>query len=270
MSLAAGPATRMPSGFERLAGVTAPTSREPRSGFLSDTLVEMGLVDAEDAENAVNESRVRGISPEVLLVQQGQLTDEDLGRARAERAGLDYVDLDVFDRDLQADELMGRAAAERFSALPIAIEGRALVIAVADPLDAPAVAEVASLAQREVIPVVAAAPAIEARIAELPQHSADGEPLPPPEPLRLQAIEGGATPAASSSRGALPDSLAKRIVDRVNSTLDEVARSELVKALDEATIEIEQLSAKLEQSEQHAQALERERDELRRALEDQS
>jgi hypothetical protein len=42
-----------------------------------------------------------------------------------------------------------------------------------------------------------------------------------------------------------------------------------VKALDEATVEIEQLGAKLEQSEQRAQALERERDELRATLEDQ-
>src|SRR3954447_3488120 len=106
MSLAAGPATRIPSGFERLPGVTAPTTREPRSGFLTDTLLEMGLVDANHVEEAVNESRVRGIPPEALLVEQGHLTDADLARARAERAGLDYVDLDVFDRDREADGLI--------------------------------------------------------------------------------------------------------------------------------------------------------------------
>jgi hypothetical protein len=264
MNLAAGAATRTLSGFERLPGVTAPASREPHSGFLSDTLVELGLVDAEQVEVAVHESRVRGIPPEVLLVQLGQLSDADLARARAEHAGLDYVDLDAFERDHEADALIGRAAAERFHALPIAMEGRSLVLAMADPLDAPAIAEVAELARCEVLPVVAAASAIEARTDELPARSGDDEES-MSKPTRLQPIEGGA-----ARQPALPDSLTDRIIDRVEATLEEVARSELVKALDEATVEIEQLSATLEVTEQRAQALERERDELRAALEDQT
>ncbi len=265
MSLAAGAATRTPSGFERLPGVTPPASREPRSGFLSDTLAEMGLVDAKQIEVAVNESRVRGVPPEILLVQLGQLSDVDLARARAEHAGLDYVDLDAFKRDREADALVGRSAAERFHALPIAMEGRSLVLAIADPLDAPMLAEVAELARCQVIPVVAAASAIEARTDELPERAADDEAPPMSEPPRLHPIEGGV-----AHRGALADSLADRIIERVDATLDEVARSELVRALDEATVEIEQLSAKLEQCEEHGRALERERDELRAALEDRS
>jgi hypothetical protein len=267
MSLAAGSATRLPSGFENLPGVTAPTSREPSSGFLSDRLAEMDLVAADVVESAVHESRVRGIPPELLLVAQGQLSETDLARARAEHAGLDYVDLDVFERDRDADALIGRAAAERFHALPIAIEGRSLVIAIADPLDAPALAEIAELARCEVIPVVAAASAIDARTDELPQHS-DDDPEPLPEPPRLHPIEGGATPSTASAPPAIPAALADRIVERVDATLDELARSELVKALDEATVEIEQLSAKLTEVEQRAQTLERERDELRAALSD--
>jgi hypothetical protein len=267
MSLAIGPAARMPSGFERLPGVTAPKSREPSPGFLSDTLVDLNLVDADHVEAAVHESRARGIPPEILLVEQNQVTEADLALARAEHAGLDYVDLDEFERDRDADALVGRSAAERFHALPIAIEGRTVVIALADPLDAPAIAEVSALAQRDVMPVVAARSAIESRIEELPERLADGEP-PPPEPVHLQPIAGG--PEHRASAAALPDSLAHRIVERVDATLTEVARSELVKALDDATGEIEQLSAKLEQAEQRAQTLERERDELRAALEERS
>jgi hypothetical protein len=52
-------------------------------------------------------------------------------------------------------------------------------------------------------------------------------------------------------------------VERVDAAIDEVARSEILKALDDATAEIERLSAELEQAEQRATALARERDELR-------
>jgi hypothetical protein len=269
MSLAAGSATRLPSGFESLPGVTPPTSREPSSGFLSDRLVEMGLVAADVVESAVHDSRMRSVTPENLLVQLGHLSETDLARARAEHAGLDYVDLDVFTRDHEADALIGRGAAERFHALPIAMEGRSLVLAIADPLDTPALAEIAELARCEVIPVVAAATAIDERAHELPDRSGD-EPESLTEPTRLHPIEGGAARSSTPAHAAIPQALADRIVERVDATLDEVARSELVKALDDATVEIEQLSAKLTESEQRAEALERERDELRKALEDQA
>jgi hypothetical protein len=269
MSLAAGSATRLPSGFESLPGVTPPTSREPSSGFLSDRLVEMGLVAADVVDTAVHDSRMRSVTPENLLVQLGHLSETDLARARAEHAGLAYVDLDVFTRDHEADALIGRGAAERFHAVPIAMEGRALVLAIADPLDTPALTEIAELARCEVIPVVAATAAIDERAHELPERSGDdSDPL--PEPTKLHPIEGGAARPGTATHTAIPETLADRIVERVDAALDEVARSELVKALDDATVEIEQLSAKLNECEQRAQALERERDELRKALDDQA
>jgi hypothetical protein len=266
MSQAARSGSRTLSGFERLPGVTAPTNRQPRSGFLSDTVIEMGLVGADRVEAAVTESRSVGMSPETLLVHQGLLSAEDLARARAEHAGLDYVDLDTFQRDHEADGLVGRAAALRFSALPIAIEGRALVVALADPFDAPAIAGLADLAQREVTAVVASASEIEVRIEQLPERTPD-EQEPLPEPVKLQTIHGG---AAQPGQSAFPDALADRIIERVDAAVDEVARSELLKALDEATAEIEELSAKLEECGQRARALERERDELRADLADRS
>jgi hypothetical protein len=259
MSLAVGPEPRTPSGFDRLPGVTPPSSREHRPGFLTDTIISLGLVDSEHVEAAINESRVRGIAPESLLAQQGDLSPEALARARAEHAGLDYVDLNEFDRDTDRDALIGREAAVRFTALPIAVEGRALVAALSDPIDAPAVAEIAAAHKLELIPVVAAADAIEARIEELPARELTPEAEPLSEPVRLQPIEGGATPRTQP----ISSELADRIVERVDAAIDEVARSEILKALDDATAEIERLSAELEQAQQRATALARERDELR-------
>jgi hypothetical protein len=272
MSLAAGSASRTPSGFEQLPGVTPPSSREPRSGFLTETLAEMGLVDATHVGEAVNESRSRGVAPEALLVQQGHLSDADLARARAERSGLDYVDLDAFERDPEAARLIGRQAAERFRALPIATEGRAVIVALADPVDASAISELAALSQRDVIPVIAAPAAIEARVDELSEGDVYEE-QPGGEPVRLQPVAGGDRRTGDRPGGRragdqpgrplLPDALATRIVERVEGALGEVARSELLKALDDATAEIERLTAELELSEERARVLERERDELR-------
>lgn len=261
MSLAAGQDSRTRSGLDRLPGVTPPASREPRPGFLTDTIAEMKLANGEQIDAAINESRVRGVAPELLLVQSGHLSHDDLARARAEHTGLDYVDLSNFDRDRGRDTVIGRDAGKRYRALPLAISGRSLVVAIADPIDAPAVADIAATERLEVIPVVASISAIEARLDELPETDAiEAEPL--AEPPQLHPIQGG----AAKRSDALCDGLADRIVERVDAALDEVARSEILKALDDATAEIERLSAELEQTEQRARSLESERDELRASL----
>jgi hypothetical protein len=280
MSLAIGHEPGTPSGFESLPGVTPPSSREPHPGFLTDTLVALGLVDEAHIESAVSESRARGMAPEAVLVAQGHLSDEDLARARAERAGLDYVDLDTFERSTDADTIIGRTAAERYQALPIAVEGRALIVAIADPVDSAAIEEIAAVAKRDVIPVVASATAIDARTNGLPMLEDVVA-----ETAQLQPVAGvggrrstdgpgnrrgtdapGNSRATDASRNGLPDSLVDRIVEKVDAALGEVARSEILKAFDDATTEIEELSAKLQQSEQRASALENERDELRAEL----
>jgi hypothetical protein len=289
MSLAIGHEPGTPSGFESLPGVTPPLSREPHPGFLTDTLVALGLVDEAHIESAVSESRARGMAPEAVLVAQGHLSDDDLARARAERAGLDYVDLDAFERSTDADTIIGRTAAERYQALPIAVEGRAVIVAIADPVDAAAIEEIAAVAKRDVIPVVASASAIDARTNGLPMLEDVGA-----ETAQLQPVAGvggrrstdgpgnrrgtdgphnrratdqpGNARATDAPRNGLPDSLVDRIVEKVDAALGEVARSEILKAFDDATTEIEELSAKLQQAEQRASALENERDELRAEL----
>ncbi len=249
MSLAVGQEARTPSGFERLPGVTPPSSREARPGFLTDTIAELGLAGPEQIEAAIHDSRVRGIPPEILLLQKDELSDEGLARARAEHAGLDYVDLASFARNSQADAAIGREAAARHHALPLAVEGRKLVVAFADPLDAPAIAEIAAAAKLEVSAVVAASSEIDARVAELPSRSAaEDEPL--ADPPLLQPVPGGAPERPEALTGDIAD----RIVERVDAAIDELARSEILKALDDATAEIERLSAELEQAREQLRA----------------
>jgi type II secretion system (T2SS) protein E len=160
----------------RGAGLTAsasgitPPSLPPRQGvFLSDVIVELGFADHETVEEAVRAAAASGKPFDHLLLENGVLDGEQLMRAVAERNGLDRVDLDRFDLDPVAATLIGRSAAMRYSALPIAIApDGALVVAVADPSDFLGVSDIEVMAKMEVRLVIANLGKIQALIADLP------------------------------------------------------------------------------------------------------
>ena len=167
----------------------------------------------------------------------------------------------------EVDLCTSRKEHDTTCSIPIAVTGRSLVVAFADPLDAPAIAEIVNASKLVVTPVVAGASAIEARLEELPENASAGAEAP-----QLRQIEGGEQARWGRRAGDRPQESPKlssavtdRIVERVEAAIDEVARSEILKALDDATSEIERLSAELEATEQRARALESERDELRGA-----
>ena len=70
------------SGFD---GVTAPTTGGTTGRFLTDVIVELGFVDREKVEAAVEAARVAGRPPEHLLVENGSLSRDQFARATAER-----------------------------------------------------------------------------------------------------------------------------------------------------------------------------------------
>ena len=55
-----------------------------------------------------------------MLVEQGVLRHDQLARVVAERFGLDYVDLSVYDLDMGAVNLLSAEAAKRYQAVPSA------------------------------------------------------------------------------------------------------------------------------------------------------
>jgi hypothetical protein len=265
MSVAAGNSLGAETSFEQMPGVIAPSDPAGRPGFLSDVIAEMGLVDPDTIESAVNESRVQGRASETILLERGKLTEQELARAIAERNGLPFVDLESFPEDEEARTLIDGDVARRYRALPIAIEGRAVVVALADPLDALAIDEIAGLTRREVIPAIAAASMIDSLVEQLPKGAPTPAAEPKDGPVRLESVDGQASRVVTTA-DSLPGGLQRRIVDVVETALEDVAHSEILKALDEATSEIEKLSGTLEAAEQRALALEAERDELRAAV----
>jgi type IV pilus assembly protein PilB len=138
-------------------GLTSPSRRGSSSRFLTDVIVEMGLVPRERVDEAIASSRSSGTTPERALLAQGALSHDGLARALAERYGLDHLDLGVFQVDMSAANLVTTAAAKRYQAVPVAfVDKRTLLVAMTDPSNVLAVDDIAIMTGYEVRVAVAA------------------------------------------------------------------------------------------------------------------
>jgi DNA repair exonuclease SbcCD ATPase subunit len=173
------------AGFEMGApGITPPSNPDRRGVFLADVVVELGLADEETIEGAVRSAQEAEKSLESYLLDTGILDEDKLSRAIAERNGLDHVDLDRFEVDTGAAEMVTRSAAERYNAVPVAFASDgAVIVAVEDPFDTLGISDIEVMTRSEVRPAIATASGIRALIDRLPDHPASKPPPPPsPEP----------------------------------------------------------------------------------------
>jgi type IV pilus assembly protein PilB len=149
-------------------GVTRPRGRGGSSRFLTDVLIELGSVDRERAQLAIEEARSAGIPPERVLLAQEAITAEQLSQAIAERYGLDHLDLNVFRVDMGAVNLLSAAAAKRYGAIPVAyLDDHTLLLAMSDPANVLAFDDIALITHMDLKPAVASSEDISALIARM-------------------------------------------------------------------------------------------------------
>ncbi|WP_354697480.1 ATPase, T2SS/T4P/T4SS family [Paraconexibacter sp. AEG42_29] len=136
-------------------GITRPRSRGGNARFLTDVIVDLGMVPRERVDAAIDTSRSGGVTPEAVLLERGEIDQISLSRAVAERHGLDHLDLTAFNVDMGAANLINTAAARRYDAVPVAFVGdRGLVVAMADPANVLALDDIALMTGYDVRPVV--------------------------------------------------------------------------------------------------------------------
>ena len=151
-----------------IPGLTPPRTRGRSSGFVTDVLVELGIVADERARLAIEEARSAGLSPERLLLEQGAIGADQLSRAVAERYGLDYVDLSVYHVDMAAANLISVNTARRYKALPVGfVDEKTLLVAMADPTNVLAVDDIQIATGLDCRVAVTAEEDIEALISRL-------------------------------------------------------------------------------------------------------
>ena len=103
---------------------------------LGALLVREGLISNEQLELALMDQQGTGLRLGELLVQWGWVESAAISRALAEQYEMDFLDLDAAEIDPAAVERMSAREARARSAIPIRfLEGRHLLVGVADPTD---------------------------------------------------------------------------------------------------------------------------------------
>ncbi len=149
-------------------GITRPRNRGGGARFLTDVIVELGLVDRPQVEQAIATARTTSTTPEAVLLANGALSQAALSRAIAERYGFDHLDLTAFNVDMTAANLINSGAAKRYEAVPVGYVGeRGLIVAMADPANVLAVDDIALMTGFDICAAVASREDISGLISRL-------------------------------------------------------------------------------------------------------
>jgi type IV pilus assembly protein PilB len=124
--------------------------------MIGEVVVDLGFADQKAVEECVELARSQGRPTGLVLVEQGVLRHDQLARVVAERFGLDFVDLSVFELDVGATTLLSPQVCQRYRAVPIGFsDDGQLLLAMADPTNVLTVDDVAMMTSRRVKPVAA-------------------------------------------------------------------------------------------------------------------
>jgi type IV pilus assembly protein PilB len=119
--------------------------------LIGDVVVELGFATREKVEEAVEIARAQRKPTGQVLVEQGILRHDQLARVVAERFGLDYIDLSVYELDMGAVNLIDMEAIRRYQAVPVGfLEDGTLLLAMADPTNVLSIDDIAMLTGRRV------------------------------------------------------------------------------------------------------------------------
>jgi type IV pilus assembly protein PilB len=145
-----GPERQSPGGGDG-HGLYPPQRAGRSTRMIGEVVVDLGFASREKVEEAVAVARAQGRPTGQVLVEQGVLRQDQLARVVAERFGLDYVDLAVYELDMGAVNLISSDAAKRYQAVPVGFtDDGTLLLAMADPTNVLTIDDVAMMTGRRI------------------------------------------------------------------------------------------------------------------------
>jgi type IV pilus assembly protein PilB len=136
--------------------------------MIGDIIVELGFARRETVDEAVKQSRQQGRTTGQLLIESGAVRPDQLARALAERFGVDFIDLSMFEVDMGAVSLVDGEICKRYQAVPVGFMPTGdLLVATADPTNVLTVDEISMITGKRVHTAVAAVEDIVALIGRL-------------------------------------------------------------------------------------------------------
>jgi type IV pilus assembly protein PilB len=145
-----GPDRQSPSGGDG-HGLYPPQRAGRSTRMIGEVVVDLGFAGREQVEEAVAVARAQGRPTGQVLVEQGVLRQDQLARVVAERFGLDYVDLAVYELDMGAVNLISSDSAKRYQAVPVGFtDDGTLLLAMADPTNVLTIDDIAMMTGRRI------------------------------------------------------------------------------------------------------------------------
>jgi type IV pilus assembly protein PilB len=145
-----------PEGDQGHSGLFPPQRPGRSTRMIGEVVVDLGYGDRDAVEQAVAVARLQGRPTGLVLVEQGVLRHDQLARVVAERFGLDFVDLAVYDLDMGAVNLITAETAKRYRAVPVGFtDDGSLLLAMADPTNVLTVDDIAMMTGRRIRPAAA-------------------------------------------------------------------------------------------------------------------
>jgi type IV pilus assembly protein PilB len=158
---------RTPVG-EAQKGLYPPRHTGRSTRMIGEVVVDLGLAEREVVEDGVAAARSQGRPTGVVLVERGILRHDQLARVVAERFGLDFVDLSVFDIDMGAVNLIGIKAAKRYQAVPVGFtDDGTVLLAMANPTNVLTIDDVGMMTGRRIRPAAASVEDLNLLLARL-------------------------------------------------------------------------------------------------------
>lgn len=175
--------------------------RQARLRKIGEYLVANGDISSLQLQDALLQKKERGMRLGKLLVELGYATELQVVKALVNTLGLIGVDCNTCMVQEAALAYVPKVVAERKRIIPLKVEGRRLILAMADPLDFATLEEVAFSTGLIVVPQVAAESGIlalleryygsSARIVELLTALPDSETLEVVNEVRLEEVQQG-------------------------------------------------------------------------------
>jgi type IV pilus assembly protein PilB len=153
---------------EKDKGLYPPKNPGRSTRMIGEVAVDLGFADRKTIEEAVEAAREQGRPTGIVLVERGVLRHDQLARVVAERFGLDFVDLAVYDLDMGAVNLISSETAKRYQAVPVGFtEDGALVLAMANPTNILTIDDIGMMTGRRIRPAAASVEDLNLLLARL-------------------------------------------------------------------------------------------------------
>jgi type IV pilus assembly protein PilB len=122
---------------------------------LGDMLIEAGLITSDQLSLAIQQQKRGGTLLGITLIQMGLVTEQQVLQTLHQQLGLPLVDLNDTAPDEEVVLKVREDVARKYGAIPVQLQGRTMIVAMADPLNVAALEDLRFHTGFHVRPVIA-------------------------------------------------------------------------------------------------------------------